>query len=194
MACFHLLEAVAQKAVGDSGSPPRRPGPSPVTRPVGPGGRDPDGNGLVWSGASRFGPCLMRQALGRPRRGISAPESVSSSGLDVNPSGLQRAAELSSVTGKSSRLLSCCRRLFKYLYFSHQFSFTAGLRNMRLWSAFLSSLRCSFFLFKQVIFFPVFRTVARRLKMSFLLQDAPPEDWPLTRLPRSMEALTERRL
>lgn len=56
----------------------------------GPGGRGPGGNRPVPSGASKSGPCLMQQALGRPRKEILfAPECISSSELDADASGLQ---------------------------------------------------------------------------------------------------------
>lgn len=73
-------------------------------------------------GASKFCPCLMRRVLGRLRRAISAPESVSSSGLDANPSGLQRAAELFSVTGKRSHLLPRCHSVFLTTVFLHRWA------------------------------------------------------------------------
>lgn len=105
MACFHLPGAVVQKKTEDSGSAPWRVGP-PSIHGVGPGGRGPGGNRPVPSGASRSGPCLMQQALGRPRKEILfAPECISSSELDADASGLQWAAELSSVTSKSH---PCC--------------------------------------------------------------------------------------
>lgn len=72
------------------------------------GQADPSGNTPMWAEALRFGPRMRRQALFRLRRGIFAPESVPRSGLDVNPSGSQGAAELSSVTGRRSHLLPCC--------------------------------------------------------------------------------------
>lgn len=83
MASFQLLEVVAQKAE-DSGV---------FSCSSTPAGRELDGNVFVWSGPLGFGPCLMQQELGRLRREISSPESVCSSGLDADPSGLQQAAE-----------------------------------------------------------------------------------------------------
>lgn len=47
----------------------------------------------------------------------------------------------------------------------------------------------SFFFFLNGLF-SLQSSVARSLEMSLLLQDVPPEDLPLTRLPRSREALT----
>lgn len=103
LACMEVLEAGVQKATGDSDSAPR-----PVGPPAGSGSTDPTGNTPMWAGALRFAPRLRRQALGRLRRGIFAPESVPRSGLDVNPSGSQGAAELSWVAGRSGHLLPCC--------------------------------------------------------------------------------------
>lgn len=145
-----------------------------------------------WELWAQFGSRLARQALGQLRRGISAPKSVPSSGLDANPSGLQLAAECSSVTGKSSRFLCCCHRQFKYLHFWQQFSLTSRLRKTRprytLPKDFFFPF---FFLFKQVIFLAVFRTVAHSLQISLWSQDVLSVGLALSRMPCSREILRD---
>lgn len=133
----------------------------------------------------------MRRVLGRLRRAISAPESVSSSGLDANPSGLQRAAELFSVTGKRSHLLPRCHSVFLTTVFLHRWAKENKTLICPPVLKFFLFLFFFFFLFKQVMFLAVFQAAVCSLKTSLLLQDVPPEDLPLTRLPRSREALTD---
>lgn len=81
----------------------------------------------------------------------------------MNPSGSQGAAELSSVTGRSTRLLPSCHRLFEYLCFWQQFSFTTGLRKTRPWAVLLSFLKICFSPFFPFIFFSFFFFFSNRL-------------------------------
>lgn len=155
----------------------------------GPGSPEPSGNTLMGSGALRFGPWLMRQALQRLRRGIFCSRECSQIRAGCE------SAELSSVTGRSSRLLPCCQRLFKYLCFWQQFSFTTGLRKTRPWASLLSFLKICFspfFFFFYFFFFNFFFFFSNRqfslcsseqLPTSLLLQDVSLEESPFTLAP-----------
>nr|XP_009675629.1 PREDICTED: uncharacterized protein LOC104145696 [Struthio camelus australis] len=91
------LHATKAQSLALSKSPSNHPRRGSASCPahVGRGDGDPNGNGRSGKRVlrARSGSCLMQQALGRPRRGISVPRSVPGAGWDANPSGLQLAAE-----------------------------------------------------------------------------------------------------